>query len=104
MTLLLRTIQSFPSGRTAEQLVKLMDKDCNSLERQSVYSDLRELSGKGLIKRTRGGHWFSSITFKNVPDNNRNPKYFGKDVLPNELLLANEAEFLIKKSDCKIAF
>ena len=101
MTLLLRTIQSFPSGRTSEQLVKLMDKDCNTLERQSVYSDLRELSGKGLIKRTRGGYWFSSITFKNVPDNNRNPQVFGKDVLPNELLLANEADFLIKKSDCK---
>ena len=97
MSLLLRTIQSFPGGKTAEQLVHILDKDCDTLARQSVYSNLRELSERGQIRRNRTGQWRSTL-FSNDPiKNSQSPEIFDQDVMSKDSLLASKAEFFVEK-------
>jgi len=57
MNLLLRTIQSFPKGKFAEELIFLLDKDCDPHKRISVLSELIELERQDLIYRDMDGKW-----------------------------------------------
>jgi very-short-patch-repair endonuclease len=57
MTLLLRTIQSYPRGKLAEELIFLLDKDCDPHKRISVFSELTELERQDLICRDKNGKW-----------------------------------------------
>ena len=42
MTLLLRTINSYPKGKLSEELIYLLDKDCDPHTRISVLAELPE--------------------------------------------------------------
>jgi hypothetical protein len=57
MSLLLRTIKSYPRGRLAEELIYLLDKDCDPHKRISVFSELTELEKQNLIFRGADGKW-----------------------------------------------
>ena len=57
MTILLRTIQSYPKGKLAEELIFLLDKDCDPHKRISVFSELTELERQDLIYRDTSGKW-----------------------------------------------
>ena len=57
MSLLLRTIKSFPSGKTSEELVELVNKDFIRNGRVSVFSELKRLYVDGLIFQNDDGKW-----------------------------------------------
>lgn len=57
MSLLLRTIRSFPKGKLAEELIFLLDKDCDPHKRISVLSELVELQKQDLIVKGIDGRW-----------------------------------------------
>ena len=57
MSLLLRTIKAFPSGKLAEELIFLLDKDCNPQQRIALFSELYDLEMQGLIRRGTDGKW-----------------------------------------------
>lgn len=57
MSLLLRTIKSYPRGKLAEELIYLLDKDCDPHKRMSVFSELTELEKQNLIFRASDGKW-----------------------------------------------
>ena len=57
MSILLRTIQSYPKGKLAEELIFLLDKDCDPHKRISVFSELTELERQDLIYRDTSGKW-----------------------------------------------
>ena len=57
MSLLLRTIKSYPRGKLAEELIYLLDKDCDPHKRISVFSELTEMEKQNLIFRGADGKW-----------------------------------------------
>jgi len=57
MSLLLRTIKSYPKGKLSEELIFLLDKDCDPHKRISVFSELTELERQDLIYRGTDGKW-----------------------------------------------
>lgn len=57
MSLLLRTIEAFPLGRTTEQLFALLDVDFEHRKRQALLAELDELVTNGRISRGRDGRW-----------------------------------------------
>ena len=57
MSLLLRTIKSYPKGKLAEELIYLLDSDCDPQKRISVFSEITELENKNLIMRGEDGKW-----------------------------------------------
>jgi hypothetical protein len=57
MSLLLRTIKSYPRGKLAEELIYILDKDCDPEQRISVFSELTELDRQDLIMRGVDGRW-----------------------------------------------
>ena len=64
MTLLLRTINSYPKGKLSEELIYLLDKDCDPHKRISVFSELTELEKQNLIFRDRDGKWRGRFNFQ----------------------------------------
>ena len=57
MSLLLRTIKSYPRGKLAEELIYLLDKDCDPHKRISVFAELTELEQQNLVFRDSEGKW-----------------------------------------------
>jgi very-short-patch-repair endonuclease len=57
MSLLLRTIKSYPTGKLAEELIYLLDKDCDPHKRISVFAELTELEQQNLVFRDSEGKW-----------------------------------------------
>ena len=57
MSLLLRTIKSYPKGKLAEELIYLLDKDCDPHKRISVFAELTELEQQNLVFRDSEGKW-----------------------------------------------
>ena len=64
MTLLLRTINSYPKGKLSEELIYLLDKDCDPHKRISVFSELTELEKQNLIFRGTDGKWRGRFNFQ----------------------------------------
>lgn len=71
MSLLLRTIESFPLGRTTEQLFALLDIDFEPKKRQAIMAELDQLASGGRISRGRDGRWRALPPLPNVV--RRNP-------------------------------
>ncbi|RMD46530.1 MAG: hypothetical protein D6832_07645, partial [Alphaproteobacteria bacterium] len=57
MSLLLRTIEAFPRGRTTEELEALLGASFDSARRQALRNELVELQRAGWITRGRDGRW-----------------------------------------------
>ncbi|MCA1367190.1 AAA family ATPase [Bradyrhizobium sp. BRP14] len=57
MSVLLRTISAFPSGRTTGELFALLDVDFDPRKRAQLYAELSSLSEAGKIRKGRDGRW-----------------------------------------------
>lgn len=57
MSLLLRTISAFPSGRTVSELFAIIDVDFDPKKRASIYAELATLADGGKISKGRDGRW-----------------------------------------------
>lgn len=63
MSLLLRTIKSYPKGKLAEELIYLLDKDCDPHKRISVFSELIDLEQQALVHRGVDGKWRGKFNY-----------------------------------------
>ncbi len=57
MSVLLRTILAFPSGRTTNELLALLDTDFDPRKRTEIYAELASLSEAGAVSKGRDGRW-----------------------------------------------
>ncbi|ASJ60590.1 hypothetical protein SMB554_16185 [Sinorhizobium meliloti] len=63
MSVLLRTISSFPTGRTTNELFALLDVEFDPRRRTELYAELSALTEAGKISRDRNGRWRSVASF-----------------------------------------
>ncbi|MFS2150807.1 AAA domain-containing protein [Rhizobium sp. Rhizsp42] len=57
MSVLLRTISAFPTGRTTSELLALLNIDFDPRRRAAVYAELSALSEAGRVAKGRDGKW-----------------------------------------------
>jgi very-short-patch-repair endonuclease len=57
MSVLLRTISAFPTGRTTNELFALLDVDFDPRKRTEIYAELSALSDAGKVSKGRDGRW-----------------------------------------------
>lgn len=57
MSLVLRTLEAFPGGRTTEEILALLDVDFDPQKRLAVIAGLDELAAQGVARRGRDGKW-----------------------------------------------
>lgn len=57
MSLVLRTLEAFPGGRTTEEILALLDVDFDPRRRLAIIAGLDELSTQGLARKDRDGKW-----------------------------------------------
>ena len=57
MSLLKRTIEAFPRGRTTEELFILLDVDFDRDKRLAILSELDHLTKGGLVRKGQDGRW-----------------------------------------------
>lgn len=78
MSVLMRTISAFPSGRTTGELFALLDVDFNPRKRAEMYAELSTLSEAGKISKGRDGKWRSTAAFAipltGAPDSAKSPE------------------------------
>ncbi len=77
MSVLLRTISAFPTGRTTSELFALLDIDFDPRKRTEIYAELSSLSEAGKVSKGRDGRWRPVSTSKKlgvVPPQGNNPK------------------------------
>jgi very-short-patch-repair endonuclease len=61
MSVVLRTVQSFPRGRTTEELHALLGASFRHDERMAVVSELESLCASGSIRRLPNGKWVPAV-------------------------------------------
>lgn len=61
LSLVMRTIDSFPRGRTTEELFALLDVDFSDHKRASILSELSGLLASGQIRKERDGRWRPAV-------------------------------------------
>lgn len=64
MSVLLRTISAFPTGRTTNELFALLDVDFDPRRRTEIYAELSALSEAGKVSKGRDGRWRPIATAK----------------------------------------
>lgn len=57
MSVLLRTISAFPTGRTTNEIFALLDVDFDPRKRTEIYAELSSLSEAGKVSKGRDGRW-----------------------------------------------
>ncbi|PZM07962.1 AAA domain-containing protein [Rhizobium tubonense] len=65
MSVLLRTISAFPTGRTTNELFALLDVDFDPRRRTEIYAELSALSASGKVSKGRDGRWRPIATARN---------------------------------------
>lgn len=63
-SILLNTIKSFPTGRTTEELLTLINAEFDHEKRLNALSELSQLNYEGLVYRARNGKWKPTILAK----------------------------------------
>lgn len=56
-SLLLKTIRSFPTGRSNRELVALLDSEFDPSKRMQIHAELAQLASAGLIYKNHRGKW-----------------------------------------------
>ncbi|SCX31363.1 putative DNA helicase [Agrobacterium sp. DSM 25558] len=64
MSVLLRTISAFPTGRTTSELFSLLNIDFDPRKRTEIYAELSSLSEAGKVSKGRDGRWRPVATSK----------------------------------------
>ena len=93
MSVLLRTISAFPTGRTTRELFALLNIDFDPRKRTEIYAELSSLSEAGKVSKGRDGRWRPVSTSKKsgvVPPQGNNPKDAAAE---NQLLRPVHATF-----------
>ena len=57
MSVVQRTVEAFPRGRTTEELVTLLGASFDESKRQAILAELQALSRSGVISLQRNGRW-----------------------------------------------
>lgn len=57
MTVVQRTVEAFPRGRTTEELVTLLGASFDESKRQAILAELHALNRSGVISLQRNGRW-----------------------------------------------
>ncbi|RWX36257.1 AAA domain-containing protein [Rhizobium leguminosarum] len=86
MSVLLRTISAFPTGRTTNELFALLDIDFDPRRRTEIYAELSALSEAGKVSKGRDGRWRLLATAKKQ-DGTLAPKTGHDSVATDEQLL-----------------
>ena len=81
MSTILRTIKGFPKGKLAEELIFLINRDCDKQKRVSFYSELRELEQQSLIFRDPNGRWRARYFVEQSSSENVEKKEGEQDLL-----------------------
>ena len=87
MTILERTICSFPRGRTTEELFALLDVDFQPSARAALLSELNELQEQGRVRRSHDGRWSSIKNLSDAPAPDETPKNKSLNGLAEQILL-----------------
>lgn len=66
MSVLLRTISAFPTGRTTSELFALLDIDFDPRKRTEIYAELSSLTEAGKVSKGRDGRWRPVATSKKL--------------------------------------
>ncbi|MBY5471509.1 AAA family ATPase [Rhizobium leguminosarum] len=66
MSVLLRTISAFPTGRTTSELFALLNIDFDPRKRTQIYAELSSLSEAGKVSKGRDGRWRPVATSKRL--------------------------------------
>lgn len=100
MSLLLRTIKSYPKGKLAEELIYLLDKDCDPHRRISVFSELTELEKQNLIIRGKDGKWRGRFHITNARPLEGSDHSEGElEAIPGYFETLTETELQIRTSE-----
>ncbi len=80
MSVLLRTIKAFPTGRTTSELLVLLDSDIDPQRRSEIFAELASLSATGKVFKGRDGKWRCATLqpaspFSNSPPEKENPPH-----------------------------
>lgn len=57
MSIVQRTIEAFPRGRTTEELLVLLGASFDAVKKQSIVSELEALAASGVVRLERNGRW-----------------------------------------------
>lgn len=57
MSVVQRTVEAFPRGRTTEEIVVLLDAAFDDAKRRAILAELQALAQSGLIRLERNGRW-----------------------------------------------
>ena len=92
MSLIRRTIEAFPLGRTTEQLLILLDIDFDRDRRASVIAELSYLSEIGDVRRGSDGRWRSLKVAASNQINSNNVNSPVRSMLDDDSLMASPAQ------------
>ena len=93
MSLLLKTIEAFPRGRTTSELMALLDVAFDGSQREAVRRELAELQAKGVVSLGRDNRWHAPhrpLTPRSSAPA-QPPNHSGNG--PSDLLIATPATF-----------
>jgi len=96
LSLLLKTIRSFPTGSSLEELFILLDCAFDDVEKKSIQIELNELIKKRSVFKGRDGKWRPIINAVRIPDDTtpgHSPKGPNEPSMANTALLAAHANF-----------
>ena len=95
MSLVLRTIEGLPRGRTTEDLLALLSADFDPRRRASIVAELGALSDQGLIRRGRDGLWRAAARRTPEPSG---PSGAGETGIAGDRLHAVPGDFLPRQT------
>jgi very-short-patch-repair endonuclease len=91
MSLVKRTIEAFPLGRTTEQLLALLESDFDRDRRASVIAELSYLSELGDVRRGSDGRWRSLKVAKLSQDKSKRDSPVSLAATEEDWLMASPA-------------
>ena len=95
MSLLLKTIESFPLGRTTNELMVLLDVAFDGAQREAVGRELAELQARGVISLGRDHRWRAQHR-RLAPPSAPAPRPIHSGNAPSDPLIASPATFTRK--------
>ena len=96
MSLLLKTIEAFPRGRTTSELIVLLDVAFDGTQREAIRRELGELQGRGIVSLGRDNRWRARhrplTPRSSAPP--QHPTHSGDE--PSDLLIATPVTFVTR--------
>jgi very-short-patch-repair endonuclease len=93
LSVVLRTIEAFPRGRTTEELVVLLDAAFDEGRRQSILAELQSLAQTGSVRLGRNGRWTPASPAQTKDMRPVRPTHWSTDPKNDSSLLAIPVRF-----------